>query len=203
MSDPSPRTSGTSKLAVGSLFCSAIACCPVTTLLGPLLGMLALRRIGRNSGLHGRGLALGGIALGVLFTALQAFAGLWLNENIIRPTLTGPRDALVTGFTGDIAGFKGHFHKPGSSASHAEASAFLDELRRRYGSFLTSDLDPKGAPAGGPVMEFEYRLEFEGDTVSAEVQIIYADEEGGGWPKKLGYITVFDSDLGDLTYPGD
>ena len=201
MSVPPPTTPGTSKLAVGSLLFSAIACCPATTLLGPLLGVLALRKIRRESGLRGRKLALCGITLGLLFTGLQAFAGSWLYENIIELTFTGPRDALETGFTGDVSGFKDHFHGAGADASDAEASAFLDELRARYGAFESSELDPERAPVGGPVMTFEYELVFRNETRRAEVQLIFADTEEGGWPGKLGYITVLDPEGGDLTYP--
>ncbi len=53
----SPTETKTSGLAVTSLVFSLILCCPLTTILGPLLGLGALVQIGRNPALKGRGIA--------------------------------------------------------------------------------------------------------------------------------------------------
>ena len=66
------RTSG---LAISSLVCSLIFCCPLTTIIGPILGLIAFVSIGSKPNLRGKGLALTGIILGVLMTTLQAWAG--------------------------------------------------------------------------------------------------------------------------------
>ena len=191
----------TSGLAVTSLIFSLIVCCPLTTILGPLLGLGALVQIGRNPALKGRGLAFAAIIMGIAFSVAQGFGGYTMYKNFIEPMYVGPRDALTSGFAGDIAGFKGHFYGSGATASDEQATAFIEQLRQRYGKFVSSELNPQTQPQGGPAMEFDYFLSFETTTVDAEAQIIYADETTGVWPKALGYITIFDPDLGDLTYP--
>ena len=93
----SPAARRTSRLAIGSILSSLVVCCPVTTILGPLLGGVALKKIGADPALRGRGLAMTGIALGLIFTILQALTGLWLKEKILDPTNIGPLDALTAG----------------------------------------------------------------------------------------------------------
>ncbi len=193
----------TSGLAVTSLIFSLILCCPLTTIIGPLLGLGALVQIGRNPALKGRGLAFAAIIMGIAFSVAQGFGGYSMYKNFIEPMYVGPRDALSSGFAGDIAGFKGHFYGSGATASDEQATAFIEQLRQRYGEFVSSELNPQTQPQGGPAMDFGYFLSFENTTVEAEAQIIYADETTGVWPKALGYIIVFDPDLGDLTYPLD
>ena len=50
-------------------------------------------------------------------------------------------------------------------------------------------------------MTLPYNLSFAGKTVKAEVELTFVDKSGQNLVKKLGYIKVFDPDLGDLTYP--
>ncbi len=200
--DPQPAAAKkTSGLAITSLIFSLIVCCPVATIIGPLLGIGALVRIGGNPALKGKGLAFAAIIMGIAFSAAQGLGGYSMYKNIIEPMYVGPRDALASGFAGDIAGFKGHFYGAGATASDEQAAAFIEQLRQRYGKFVASSLNQQTQPQGGPVMEFDYFLSFANTTVEAEAQIIFADEKTGVWPKALGYITVFDPDLGDLTFP--
>lgn len=63
-----PRTSG---LAVASLVCSLICCIPGLSSIGALLGVFSLINITKSGGrLGGKGLALSGIIIGVLFSVL-------------------------------------------------------------------------------------------------------------------------------------
>ena len=63
-----PPVSRTSGLAVVSLVCSLIFCIPLLGLLGAVLGIASLRAT-RQPGVRGRGLAIGGIIVGLLATA--------------------------------------------------------------------------------------------------------------------------------------
>jgi hypothetical protein len=191
----------TSGLAIASLVCSAILCCPVTTIIGPLLGVVALATIPRTPGVKGRGFAVAGILLGIVFTIGQFFGGYKFWDLFGVPMMVGPRDALTAGSADDIPGFKSHFYGPGETAPDAEAILFLDAVRDRYGAFIGSELAQGQQPAGGPVMVFEYVCGFEDDTVTAEVEIVFADEQTGAWPGRLGFIRIVDPDLGDLVYP--
>lgn len=202
LENPDVQPPKTSRLAVTSLIFSLILCCPLTTILGPLLGLVSVIRIGGNPALKGRGIAVAAILLGAIFTGGQFWGGRWIYETIFVPMFVGPSDALATGFDGDIAGFKDHFYGPGASASDAEAVAFIAELERRYGRFVSCELDQQGQPESqGSVMQFDYRIVFADQTVDCETEIVYADERAGEWPLKLGYVTIFDDDLGDLTFP--
>ena len=202
LENPDVQPPKTSRLAVTSLIFSLILCCPLTTILGPLLGLVSVIRIGGNPALKGRGIAVAAILLGAIFTGGQFWGGRWIYETIFVPMFVGPSDALATGFDGDIAGFKDHFYGPGASASDAEAVAFIAELERRYGRFVSCELDQQGQPESqGSVMQFDYRIVFADQTVGCETEIVYADKRTGEWPLKLGYVTIFDDDLGDLTFP--
>ena len=59
-----------SGLATASFICSLIFCCPVVTLVGVILGIVAILQI-RGSQMTGRGLAWAGIIIGVITTALS------------------------------------------------------------------------------------------------------------------------------------
>lgn len=202
-----PRTSG---LAVASLVCSLIFCCPITTILAPVLGLAAIVSIGNNPTRRGKGLALAGILLGIIFTAGQAWAYFKLYKvgmEFMQVVMTGPRDALNKGFSGDIAGFRASFIGPGATAPDDQAKAFLDELTKRYGTFQTSAFDESaGGPrqqTGQPAIPFPYVLTFSGGTVNAEAEIVFFDEATQTFAKKLGYILIKDPDQGNLRFPPD
>jgi hypothetical protein len=194
----------TSGLAITALVCSLIFCCPLTTLLGILLGLIAFAITGPGSARRGRGLAAVAIIIGLVATALQVWGGYAMYEKVWRPVLEGPTDALTAGFAGDAAGFKAGFYGAGAAATDAEATAFIDELRRRYGEFDSCEFSPvqtSDPTPGQPSAPFNYVLHFAGATVDAEAEMIFSDPARGGFIMKFGYLVVSDSDLGDLKYP--
>ncbi len=203
----STQEQSTSRLAIASLVCSLICCVPVTTIPGILLGVWAMVSINGNPALKGKGLAMAGILLGVIFTAGQAFVYPKAIEFIgksVEMVMHGPNDALTSGFAGDPTAFKSHFYGKGVRASDAEAQAFIDTLRSRYGEFQGCEFDQRNQPQssfGQPNTTFAYILSFENDAVDCRTQIIWADERTGAAVFKLGRITITDPDLGDLTYP--
>ncbi len=196
----------TSGLAISSLVCSLICCLPVTTILGVVLGIAAMVSISSHPEKKGKGLAIAGILLGVVFTIGHAvvYPKAWaMMKEWYAVIETGPRDALAAGFTGDIAGFKAAFHGAGATASDAEAKAFIDELRSRYGEFNGSRRlqQQTGQTFGSPVVPFAYAVEFSQEEVNAETEIVFSDPKTGGFIMKIGHITIFDEERGDLTYP--
>lgn len=73
---PPPPAVGTNGLAIASLVCSLFGwLCVIGGILGIILGVLALGQI-RQSGQGGRGLAIAGIVIGGIVTALVIFAGI-------------------------------------------------------------------------------------------------------------------------------
>lgn len=197
----------TSGLAVASLVCSLICCVPVTTIPGILLGIGAMVSIGNNPAKKGKGLAIAGILLGVIFTFGQAYYIPKLVEFIgesMKLVMGGPNDALVDGFANDPVAFKSHFYGTGVQATDAEAQAFIDMLRSRYGEFQGCEFNDRvsTSPAfGQPTTVFPYILTFTNATIDAEAQIIWVDERTSQKVFKFGWVTVTDPDLGDLRYP--
>ncbi len=145
--------------------------------------------------------------LGVIFTAGQAYvyppAIKWIGQSI-EMVMGGPDQALADGFAGDPVAFKSHFYGAGTRATDAEAQAFIDTLRSRYGEYRGCAFDQKNQPPasfGQPSSEFAYILTFEKATVDAKAQIIWVDERTNDMVYKFGWVKIED-DLGDLTYPG-
>jgi hypothetical protein len=198
----------TSGLAIASLVCSLICCIPLTTIPGILLGIGAMISIGKDPAKKGKGMALTGIVLGVIFTVIQAIAypaAFGYFKTMMEMVWSGPSAAMTAGFAGDIAGFKDEFHGAGAATTDAEAQLFIDALRSRYGEFTSCYFnEAAGGPGqsgfGKPSLPFPYILEFANGQVEAEAEIIFSDPQKG-FVNKLGYITVFDPDVGDLTYP--
>ncbi len=206
--EPDSSEQKTSGLAIASLVSSLICCLPITTILGILLGVGAMVSIGNDPAKKGKGLAIAGIVLGAVFTAGQAICyppGYRFFKAFYELVEKGPRDVLTAGFAGDPIAFRAEFYGAGAAASDAEVLAFVGELRGRYGEFVGSRIDQTVQPTyGQPAVPFPYLLEFENATVNAEVEIVFADPNvSGDFINKLGYITVFDEELGDLTFPAE
>jgi len=201
--DPQPAAK-TSGLAVTSLIFSLILCCPLTTVIGPLLGLGALLQIGRNPALKGRGLAFAAIIMGVAFSIAQGIGMYQGYKAFILPVAEGPRVVFETGFANDPTGFRAEFFGAGAAGSDAEVQAFIDELRQRYGEFVSLRFDDANSPQpafGQPSAPFPYEITFENATVSVEAELVFVDEATGAFVMKWGSIIIFDPDLGNLTYP--
>lgn len=203
--DPQPpAATKTSGLAITSLIFSLIVCCPVTTIIGPLLGLGALFQIGRNPALKGRGLAFAAIIMGVAFSIAQGIGMYQGYQAFVVPVVEGPRVALEAGFANDPTGFRAEFYGASTAGSDAEVQVFVDELRRRYGGFVSLRLDETNGPQpafGQTSVPFPYEITFENASVAAEAELVIADKATGAFVMKWGSITIFDPDLGDLTYP--
>ncbi len=206
-----PRTSG---LAIGALVlgllgiipCLGLLTAPIGILLG-LIGVIAIKAPMQK----GRGMAVAGIVLGLLFTAGQGYGIMklvgWF-QPMIAMVNNGPQSQLADGFAGDIGSFRASFDGDGATLSDAEALAFIDELRSRYGEFNSSALDQAGGqgsqpPFGQQNFSMPYILQFDNATVSADVEIRIIEAPGQSPPfaGKLGYILITDPDRGDLRYP--
>lgn len=204
--DPKPAAEAkTSGLAITSLIFSLICCIP-TTVLGVLFGIGALVSISGNPAKKGKGIAVAGIVLGLLFSAGQAVfyprVGSYVKE-VILLVQDGPKDALTAGFAGDYDAFRSAFHGDGASASDEEVQAFIDQLQERYGPFVSSHMDEQGTqPAfGQPVVVFPYVIEFQNQTLDGEAEIVFSDPQRGGFVNKFGFVMIFDPAAGDIEFP--
>lgn len=204
---PRDEPHNTSGLAIASLVCSLIICCPLITLLGPILGVAAIAKIGTPPRQRGKGMAIAGIIIGTLFTIIGAigvfYGGKWVAD-YSRFLTDGPQEAMQAAAAGDLDGFRAQFHGPGAAASDEQVQAFLDELEDRYGSFVSARFD-EGAgqtpPFGATVFSLPYILEFSDETVTAEVELHLMDEATRQQIQKLGYILIDDPEHEDLRFP--
>lgn len=205
-----PTQPKTSAMAITSLVMALIGivpCCGlITGPVGALLGIISMIRIGSNPMLKGKGLALIGILLGVVFTAAQIGGGWYVYNEFMRPIFEGPRRPLTAASQGDIAKFKSYFVGAGATASDEEAQAFIDELEKRYGKFVSTSFDKSGSapPAGAsrqPRFTMPYVFEFQNATMHGDATYEMTDQMSQQLVQKWSEIVVNDADKGDLTYP--
>ena len=202
----------TSGLAIGGFVCSVIFCCPVTTILGPILGLIALMSMKGRDEIKGKGLAIAAIIIGVILTAVWVVVGIIGFkfakdfENFVR---TGPSDALTAGSGGDIQAFQDAFVLTGPAPSRGEASAFISRLEAEYGAFQSADIDETNPDAftpspGEPQIIVPYILTFADATVDAEVLVNVVDPTTGKlFNLSLAEIRVMDSNGNPIVYPPD
>jgi hypothetical protein len=192
--------------AVLSLLCGVAVLCPITSLLGPILGVVALAEIRRKPYRTGTGLAVAGILCGLVATAGWAAAARWWHVNARVPLLRGPAPALAAGLAGDLSGFKAGFTEEGAVADDAEALAFLDEVSGRYGHLVGSTQRQAGAEEAPPTPadtrrpRVAYTFQFESGPVEAEARfVVWA--QGQGLVLKFAWLALRDQEEGDLVYP--
>ncbi len=133
---PPPPARRTSGLAIASLICSLIFCCPGLALIGILLGLIALGPTGRP-GVSGRGLAIGGILIGLLVTLGQAgtvFA-LFKGGKFVMGKLMEPAEQLVGDYNSgrDKALYDRTSPEFQQSVDYAQFEAYMARAREEYG----------------------------------------------------------------------
>lgn len=203
-----PRTSA---LAIVSLVCSLIFCCPLTTLLGPLLGLIAIAMIGGNPARKGKGLAVVAILIGAMLTA--GWAGMiYIGYTRLHlPTQVGPLPEIQALQDGDYDSFRGSTFGGLAAMSDDELRAFAEEIESRYGRLTNSYFDEAEFAANMPSMQelmspiktYPYVFEFEKGTISGEAEFGTGDPASGQleFSIRWGRIKLFDESLGDLEIP--
>jgi hypothetical protein len=206
--DPYGTPKKTSGLAVSSLVLSLIGiipCCgAITAPIGAILGLIGAVVIKPTSAVKGRGLAMTGFVIGLILTIGQALMFGWVWTNIGAPVMQGPDAALKAGFAGNVGGFKSAMYGSPASAPDAEAQAFIDTLRARYGEYQSLEMrGQQGSQQPGQTTGvFLYQLTFANGTVMCETEITFADPpQTDGFVMKPSQITVIDASQGDLSYP--
>ena len=79
--------------------------------------------------------------------------------------------ALTAGFSGDLAAFKSEFEGAAAKATDAQITEFIEELRGRYGEFVSCRFDAPNTPPpqfAEPRAPFRYVLTFTDNSMEAE-----------------------------------
>jgi hypothetical protein len=187
-----------------SFLCGVAVFCPVTSVLGPLLGVVALGEIRRRPHRTGTRLAVAGIAVGLLATAGWAATAWWWHLNARVPMLRGPAAALAAGLDGDLEAFRAVFVGQGAGAD--ETRAYLSEVGARYGRLAGSSQSPAGdeqapgTPADTRHPRIAYTFQFESGPVEAEARfVVWAQQQG--LVLKFAWLVLRNREAGDLVYP--
>ncbi|HRP63960.1 MAG TPA: DUF4190 domain-containing protein [Phycisphaerales bacterium] len=196
----------TSRMAISSLVCSLICCIPITTILGAVLGAFALVRISSNPALRGKGFAVAGLILGISFTAVQGWL-VYSFSTTFEMFKAAPYQALEPGFRGDYASMRAFFGPNGMSATDADAQAFIEALRSRYGELIESTIHFENfrgmaqPTPGDPEVTMPWVLVFDRGEVRAQLTFREQDQVRSAGSIVFYSITVVDSTDGNLTFP--
>ena len=197
---PPPRMS---VCAVASLVLGLVLCCPLTSLAAIVLGAVGLNATKARMA-SGRGLAIAGLGLGLVGTALQLAFGAWSYTTIYAPLMEGPAPALRAGLDGGASAMVSRFTIPEGTKVDAEAAAFLEVIKSRYGNLVSCALDRSTqAPTPDskrPEFEADFEIRFERATIKARSCTLITTPDGR-LSMKLRWIELIDPAQGDLRFP--
>lgn len=189
--------------AVASLVLGLVLCCPLTSVAAIVLGAVGLNATKARMA-SGRGLAIAGLGLGLVGTALQLAFGAWSYTTIYAPLMEGPAPALRAGLDGGASAMVSRFTIPEGTKVDAEAAAFLEAIKSRYGNLVSCALDRSTqAPTPDskrPEFEADFELRFERATIKAR-SCTEITTPLGGLSMKLRWIELIDPAQGDLRFP--
>lgn len=199
-----PRTG---KLAIASLVCGLVFCCPITSLLAPVLGIAHFVAAAGKPWVRGAGLAIGGILLGLVMSGGWAFVS-WSTYKLFEQTIRLPEEALAALSANDVAGFRSHWSGlPEGSEGDAEIAAFRQDLDARYGAFASLQFDEATdppPPAGGRSFSLPLLMTFtssDGGSVQVPVVVTFMPSQVA-LELKLVSFEFIDAERGNLVFPG-
>ena len=184
----------THPLAIGSLICSLLACCPLITIFGPLLGLIAIISIGSNPMRRGKGLAVAGILIGLVTTGIWVFGAVALYRAFFVPLQEQPALIFDDAAAGDWAAVRGRMTGPAARASDAETEAFFAAVAAEFGNVQTVVLDERNdfqtvqGPDGSARMSVDYVVTT--DTGSATLVVDWLIAEPGAFVMKPEGLTM-------------
>lgn len=191
--------------AIASLCCAVVVVCPVFSVIGLVLGAVAVLDLRRHPHRTGKKLVVAALIVSLLALGGQAAVARWWNVHARRPMLYGPADALVTGQHGDVAGFQAAFITAGGgeTLSEQEAVVFLSAVAERYGRLLGT---AQREDATEPVSTLRraaiaYTFFFESGPVNVDAEFVMSADDGSGLVLRFAWVVIRDKALGDLAYP--
>lgn len=195
-----PKMSGA---AVASLVSSLILCCPVTTVVGLILGVIGFFMTGHGKR-RGRGLAIAGFVIGAVTTAAWVIGGTWVWNAGMKVVLSGPDLVMKAGVAGDDEEARSYF-AAGHEPSAEEIAAFVKEAEGRYGAFISAEIkdDGNSVQPGGDVFDLPYVFRFKDEQRDASVTFYTVTEDkpaqtGSGSYVGITMIKILDTDDGKI-----
>ena len=134
-----------SRLAMASIVLSVL---PIGSILAPLLGIVALFRFRGRPDLLGRGLAWGGIVLGLVASSIMVVSAYGIYRSFMD-LAARPSTALRAAWTGDAEQFRLQMVGPGKDATAATINEWIAPLRERFGTLDAVELAPSAPPVAG------------------------------------------------------
>lgn len=208
--DAEPVAKQRSRLAVTSLVCSLIICCPITTILGPLLGVIALIKMKSKPHLSGKGFAWSGIVVGVIVTILWVFASLFfvkIATGFIEQTRRVSTETIQAGYDGDYETFREHLTRSAAQVSDAEIKTFIELLENRFGKFDSAflNMQEQNQEIQQTSREAPIPIRFIFETKDTTGYIVFEFIPGTDfdYEMQIGCIKIRDAKNGDIIFPTD
>ncbi|MBT6164301.1 MAG: DUF4190 domain-containing protein [Phycisphaerae bacterium] len=192
-------------MAIWSLTCSLIFCCPIVTIFGPILGAIALIKMKSNPR-SGRKMAISGIVIGVITTALSVGVVLFAAPKLIPFITESTSEVITASYAKEYDKARDSFSEQTNDVTDEALQSFANELQSRYGAFDSitfnwlaeeQQLEPKDQFAPMPVI-----LIFETESVHAT--IMFEVVPGGDFAvSKFCCIQIEDAVHGNVIFPLD
>lgn len=200
----------TSRLAVAAVILAVIPCCPLISLVGAALGVMALRRIQASKGAMGGGrLAVWAVCIGsamsllttVVFSSLQSFVQ-DMNRQIMVEQVTTTIHAAMQG---DIARVRTQWLTSDQKSMNDESVlVFGQTLLDRYGPLIRFTISSETTV--GALLQPQYEVAgvfvFERSELLGNAAFDVRTTTSAPWPQfRLTSLTIEDVALGSLQLP--
>jgi len=199
-----------SKLATVSLVFSLIFCCPLTTILAPILGVVAFLGLRKNPGLKGKGFAISGIIIGILTSIIWIVSTSYFGNLIygfIQKSTQVTTHVIQTGTNGEYDECRTYFSSQYSDISNEEIKSFVDTLQERYGNFdsVTLNMEQQSQELNSTSKEavIPVQIVFETTNVYAETMLEIVQVHELEFEFKLTCLKILDTKHGHLVFPPD
>lgn len=197
-----------SKLAVAALVCSFIFCCPLTSILGLLLGAGGVVSVATSYGARrGMWMALLAIVVSIASLGGQGWVGYTVYEKFIEPLMRLPQEFLATVENGDFNAARQLMTSPlDQNVTDEQIEVFRQSLADRYGSCTGWQiLELLGNSGSGQTLDLSGQFTFTKGVRDARVAIdVVQTAPGTRGSSRMFYISeiiIEDPDLGDLVFP--
>ena len=199
-----------SGLAVTALVFSLIICCPITTIIGPILGVIALVRMKSKPHISGKGFAWSAIVVGIVATVLWAIASMFIAKfatEFVEQTKRVSTETIQAGYDGDYDTFRSHLARSSSTVTDGEIKTFIELLKKRFGTFDTAflnmqeqnqDIQSTNREAPIPI-----RFIFETKDTTGYIVFEFVPGKDLDYEMQIGCIKIRDPENGDIIFPPD